>query len=130
MGASPSEIAAAIEPGSTEYGNRQELEAGLATLPSGEAGEAPAPNPAAGVAAPPVDMGSDPLSALLSGAVDPGNAGPVTQGMSVGPGAGPPGAQEDPTVVKLRKLAMQSSSPVLRALARRELLRITRTNKL
>lgn len=124
MTASPSQLISAIEPGSTDYGDRQTLEAGLAaSSPDG----APAPDPAAAAVAPPVDAGGDPLSALLSGAVNPGGSGPLTSGLSVGPGAGPMGqlGQVDPKEERLRQVATQSQSPVVRALARNELRRLT-----
>lgn len=125
----PSTLSAAIQPGSTEYGDRQTLEAGLATLP-GAGGGAPPPS-GGGPAAGGVPSMGDPLSALLSGGVDPtGGAGMLTDGLSVGPGTMPPGQQEDPLMTTLRTAAAEARSPVLRALARNELRRLTRSNKL
>lgn len=113
-----------IEPGSTEYGDRQTLEAGLAQLgPSGvtpEGGPAPA---AAGMPLP-----DDPIGALLGGSVSmPPTDGPLTAGLSVGAGPGPMSEAlpaEDPRAQKLRMVATQAASPSLRHIARRMLERL------
>lgn len=125
------DLAAGIEPGSTEYGDRQTLEAGLATLPSAPGG-APAPSAPAGGGAPPINGVTDPLGALMSGVIDPGQSGALTDGLSVGPGTPPPGQgeAEQPVKTRLREIAMNARSPVLRAIARNELRRLTRQAKL
>lgn len=126
----PSTLTSAIEPGSTEYGDRQTLEAGLATLP-GASGGAPPP-PGGGPAAGGIPTMGDPLTALLSGSVNPtgGGQGVLTDGLSVGPGTMPPGQEENPVMSVLRTAATEARSPVLRALARNELRRLTRSDKL
>ena len=122
MTASPSQNIASIEPGSTEYGDRQKLEAGLA------AGGAPtgAPNPAAGGPAPQLDAGTDPLGAILNGSLNPGGSDELTAGLSVGPGPGPLGDTNvpDPKKVRLAQIAETARSPMLRAAARNELRRL------
>jgi len=127
MGATASDLAKGIAPGSTEYGDRQVLEDGLGDAiidqPTG------APNPAAGAPPLPVDSTGDPMAALLSGQLNP-NAGqdPLTSGLSVGLGAGTPGSieQQDPVKTRLQQVAQFAKSPLVRAAARNELRRITR----
>jgi len=120
MTASPSESIAAIEPGSTEYGDRATLEAGLTEL-GGGAGVGPGGSPAPG--ATPLPATGDPLGELMGGGV-PGNPNlPLTDGLSVGPGAGP--AVEDPMLStraeRIRVIATSAESPMLRAAARAQL---------
>ncbi|MEE8374263.1 MAG: hypothetical protein V3R87_11140 [Dehalococcoidia bacterium] len=115
----------AIEPGSTESGDRATLESGLSQVLSGQEAQqqAPAPGASPGVATP-----EDPLGALLSGEVS-GDEFPSTEGLSVGPGGGP--AQEATHMMgsraeSLRAIAQEASSPMLRAAARSELRRMTK----
>ena len=117
----------AIAPGSTQYGDRQNLEAGLSQIMSGAGGGsagAPTTTPA-----PRVPGSSNPLAALASGVVSGNPNSPVTAGMSVGPGPGP-AVGMDPMMGdranRLRALATQAASPALRALARAELRRMVR----
>ena len=114
----------AIAPGSTAYGDRQSLEAGLASAMGGGGGGGPAGGGPTSVAPPQEDA----LGAMLSGAVGTGSA-PFTDGLSFGPGAGPPQAQ-DPMLGdranRLRLIATQAASPQLRAIARAELRRMAR----
>ena len=126
------DLASGIEAGSTEYGDRQVLEAGLATLPSGTQGGAPAPVGApAGGGSGPLAGPVDPLGALATGTINPNEQGLLTDGLSVGPGTMPPGTgADDPVKVRLREIATEARSPVLRALARNELRRLTRQAKL
>ena len=122
---SRSDTAAAITPGSLEYGDRQKLVAGLQSVGTG--GQPAAPNPAAGTLPPPVDGANDPLAALLGGQINPqGTDNPLTSGLSVGPGNGPDGVQnlQDPRKVRLQQIATKASSPMLRAAARLELRRL------
>ena len=115
----------AIEPGSTESGNRQVLESGLSQVLSGQEAQQgqSAPGGPPGVAIP-----ESPLGALLSGEVE-GDQFPSTEGLSVGAGGGP--AQEA-TIMQgtrangLRQIANEASSPMLRAAARAELRRMTK----
>lgn len=120
MAVSASQLAGAIEPGSTEYGDRQVLESGLATAVPGNTG---AGNPAVANVPPPVDAGGDPLSALLNGAVKAPQTEALTDGLSVG-GGYTPGDSPDPYVERVRQVATQSKSPVVRAIARNELRRL------
>ena len=126
MPATAGDLANSIEPGSTEYGDRQVLEQGLAAAVPGNAG---GPDPAAAAPPAPVDGLGDPLGALLGGSVDPQGGGAITDGLSVGPGTGPGGVsqQQDPRLTRLQQLAQHAKSPLLRASARNELRRLTGT---
>lgn len=119
---------AAIAPGSTEYGDRQKLEGSLSAIVGQGGGGAPAPGGGGGAPGPIVP--EDALGALMGGQVSPGGDMPLTDGLSVGPGAGPAAQQEDPLLGdranRLRMIASEAASPQLRALARSELKRMTR----
>ncbi len=122
---SADELRRSIEPGSTEYGDRQELEAGLS---SAVQPGAPAQSPQASAQT----AAGNPLAALLGGDINPNQAEdlPTTAGLSVGPGPGPYGADtEDPRMVKLRQAATTARSPELRQIARNELRRLVREGK-
>jgi hypothetical protein len=115
---------AAIAPGSTEYGQRGNLEAGLASVLGQGGGGAPG-GPEGGAPLPPAQ---NPIESLLGGGIGAANL-PITDGLSVGQGAGPV-EQADPMLGdranRLRMIASQAASPQLRALARSELRRMTR----
>lgn len=114
-----------IEPGSVPYGERQGLEDGLrAAAPAG--GEAPVDRGASVPAPPPVDSAGDPLAALINGAVSSPRSGPLTAGLSVGPGAGRGGqiTTMTPEQSRLHQVAAQAKNPILRQMARNELRRI------
>ena len=68
----------------------------------------------------------------MNGSIAPPQEGVLTDGLSVGPGTQPQGAveTEQPLMQTLRQVAVQARSPVLRALARDELRRLTRQAKL
>lgn len=122
MAASPDEMRRSIDVGSLPFGTRQAFEQGL-----GEVGSAVptqgAVRPAAAQAGG-LQMPSNPLDPLLAGELDTGHD-PLTSGLSVGPGPGPTSLGDipisDSSVDRLRILAMNASSPVLRNLARRAL---------
>jgi hypothetical protein len=121
-----SDLVAGIQPGSLPHGNRAKLEEGLKSV-------VPAPSPTdpggIGGAAPPPDAAGDPLAALLSGEINPGQgSAPLTDGLSVGPGVGPngPTPSVSPEMARLQQIAMQAKSPLLRQMARNELRRIVR----
>ncbi len=122
----PGEVAKAIEPGSTEQGDRAALEQGLQQVSGGAAsapGQAP---PAAGG----LNIPEDPIGGLLSGQVNGNPDLPITDGLSVGPGAGADTGL-DPSMqtsraAKVRDLAMNASTPAIRAAARNELRRMLR----
>jgi len=122
--ATASQLQASIEPGSTEFGDRARLEQGLAAV-SG-AGQPAQGRP--GVGAPPqggLPDSGDPISALLAG--KGASDLPVTEGMSVGPGGGPMGAEPDLDLVqKLEALAVGARTPALRVAARQSLRRLRR----
>ena len=120
MPANASDISAAIPAGTFAQGDRQDFSANLQTALGGQGGGA---QPGGGPAPPPVDNVQDPMAALLSGELDPGGEGPLTDGLSVGPGLGVDGfePQLDPRRVRLMQIATQSTSVVLRASARVEL---------
>ncbi len=117
----------AIEPGSTESGDRATLEAGLSEV-LGQGGGGPAAPAPAGPGN--VTIPEDPLGALLSGEVS-GNADlPSTDGLSVGPGTGAPG-QVAPSMMNsraemLRDMAQNAETPALRQASRNELRRMLR----
>lgn len=127
MAAGSSLTGKAIAPGSTEYGQRQNLESGLAQVMSaGAGGQAGAPTT---TPAPRVPSSSNPLAALAGGLLSGNPNEPVTAGMSVGPGDGP-AMTMDPMLGdranRLRAIATQAASPTLRAMARSELRRMVR----
>ena len=112
----------AIEPGSIPYGERQTLESNLpAALSQAESAAGPVVGAGAGAPVP-----SDPLQALLSGEVSGGDL-PVTDGLSVGPGASPvpqAGPMQSPRAERIRQLATQATNPRVRTAARMELRRM------
>ncbi len=119
------DAAKAIEPGSTESGDRQTLEAGLAQLSGGGGAPAPTGPPEGGG----LTVPENPLGALTSGEVPGDEEGFVTDGLSVGAGTGPAGAPDvmmGDRATRLRQLATEASSPQVRAAARSELRRMTR----
>lgn len=115
-----------IEPGSTEYGDRQGLEANLQQVIGGAA---PVGGPQQVAGGTPIPTPEDPIGALIGGDIDPGVAGPVTDGLSVGPGNSP-GNPMDPLQTdraqRLRLLATQASTPAVRSTARRMLRQMSR----
>lgn len=120
MPATPSDISAAIPAGTFAQGDRQDFTANLQTALGGQGGSSQA---AGGQVPPPVDSVQDPMAALISGDLNPGEAGTLTDGLSVGPGAGVDGfePQLDPRRVRLTDISTQSNSLVLRSMARAEL---------
>lgn len=120
---SASDIASTIEPGSLEYGDRQAVAGRLQeTIPDLQGGASPS-GPAPGAPAP--GAAQDPLARLLGGKYS--SDLPPTDGLSVGPGAGPPstgqGIASSPMIEKLRLIATQANSPLLRQYARQALRR-------
>lgn len=117
MAASPTQLRENIDPGSIPQGQRQVLEQNLGAL------SAPpmAPAVAAPAAAGTLQLPRNPLDPLLGGDL-PVNPEEVTTGLSVGPGAGPNQLDlPDAGVERLRMVANQARSPVLRELARQAL---------
>ena len=124
MPATASDLSAGIAPGSLPHGSRGDLEAGLA---SAIGTSAPSVDGAAGAVDPPVDSVDDPIAALLNGDITPGGGGgPITEGLSVGSGAGPAGQVSgvSPEQARLQQIAMQAKHPLIRQMARNELRRI------
>ena len=119
MAASPSDVARSIEPGSTESGERGPLAADIQSNLQGLAGAGPSLGPEA---TSPDIGGIDPIQKLLDGET---SDLPVTDGMDVGPGAGPgtglDAVKQSPRVQKLRMIALGAKSPVLRQFARNAL---------
>jgi len=104
------EISRSIEPGSTEYGDRQVLQDRMAQISAQTGGQAPPPATPAPA-----------MSKLASGGV---SELPVTDGMSVGPGAGPATAAnpaESPLIERYRLIATTARNPQLRQLARKQI---------
>lgn len=128
MAAGAERTRAAIAPGSTEYGERASLEAAIGQAGAGGGGPA-APIAGGGGAASALPSPTDPLGALLSGSISPEEK-PLTDGLSFGPGAGPTRG-DDPLLSdyaqRLRTLATEAASPMLRAAARTRLRRMSRT---
>lgn len=125
MAASASDLQAGIQPDSTEYGDRQTLEAGIgAAVGAGGA----AGGGGAASAAPPLDSSRDPMAALISGDLNPKAEGvALTDGLSVGPGDSPTLSATDTQHAKLLQLAQHAPSPLVRAAARAELrVRVSR----
>ena len=93
---------------------------------SGQGGPPSAAPAGAGVA----PGATDPLGMLLGGALGPGSGEPVTAGLSVGPGPGPTTAPAvpDDIVERLRLVAQNAKTPMLRSMARAALLRRTKSN--
>lgn len=119
MAATNEDLRQNVDPGSMPYGMRQAFEASLGNLGAGA-------NPATALPAGDEELGipSNPLDPLLSGDIPTGSS-PLTSGLSVGPG---PGAMDlglapivDSRVDRLRIMAMNAASPVLRQMARRAL---------
>ncbi len=111
---SADEISRSIEPGSLESGNRQVVSDRISQIVGPGAQSQPSqPGAASGRAQD--RLGAGPVSEL-----------PVTDGLSVGPGAAPantPQIAQSPRVDQLRIVAKNARSPRLRALAR-DLLRV------
>ena len=117
--ATPDQIIKSIEPGSIPSGQRGQLEQNIGQLPSSGPSQAAQPAPGGGI-----PSSSDPLGALTSGAVNPGDANvPLTDGISVGPGDGGAGDVPDDQQQRLSLLAHGSRSPAIRSAARLALLR-------
>ncbi len=116
----------AIEPGSTEQGDRAVLQDGLSQVLGGAGGD-PAATPGTGGG--PLTIPEDPIGALLSGEVA-GDELPSTDGLSVGPGAQPPDSivpqMQNSRADLLRDLAQNAETPALRTVARNELRRMVR----
>jgi len=131
--AAPSKVAAAIQPDSTQYGERDNLVAGLNQVMQG------APQGAGGM---PMTMGPsiapspmDPLGQLM-GEFSPEDFGnsddPVTAGLSYGPGSGPVETGAPPISdlqSKLMAIAQYAKTPHLRMQARMALRRLVRNKE-
>lgn len=128
------QMSASLAPGSIEYGKRQEMESMLGGIMAGRQGQAPAVGglaPPAGAAS----SGDGLMDMLTSGEVAPYPDQPLTDGLSVGPGAGPPselgpGAVPSQMEDRLRLVAMNAKTPHLRAMARMALRREVRRRML
>jgi hypothetical protein len=126
MTVSGDQMGRALEPGSIEYGKKEQLVQQLGQLGGG--GRRP-PGPARPQAGVPAGGGGDDdfFSLLAGGEVAPPEGMPVTDGLSVGPGAGPavPAATSVPSAMedRLRLVALNARSPMLRAMARNALRR-------
>ena len=122
---SPSAAAKGIEAGSTEFGDRQTLEANLVDAVGGGG----APGVSATQGGPGVTVPEEPLGALIGGEVRGSQDGSITDGLSVGAGTGVAGAPDQmlgDRATRLRQLALQGSNPFVRAAARQELRRMTK----
>lgn len=110
-------ITRAIEPGSLPYGDRKKLGETLKQTGGGGGGGGGVPQPG-----PTASSGGipNPVQRLLDGGYS--SDLPVTDGLAQGPGAGParrPSAMaENPRIGKLRMIALEAKSPLLRYYAR------------
>lgn len=108
-----------IEPGSISYGNRQQVEG---MLPAAQGtGPAPGQTPVPGLGGDPLALPGSPEDMLLGGDFPSDPNIPATDGMSVGPGSGPPleeGDQPSSYAQRLRVIATNAKTPQLRAQAR------------
>ena len=106
------DISDTIEPGSTEYGDRQVLEDQMRQIQQQPATRRPST---------PGAVTSRAQDRLATGPV---SEKPVTSGLSVGPGSGPvveAGPEESPLMEKYRIIATEARNPYLRHLARNAL---------
>jgi hypothetical protein len=121
MAATKDQMRRSIDVGSLPFGQRQAFESSL-----GEVGAATPAPVGARQPTPGNDLGipGNPLDPMLAGDVSP-SQDPLTSGLSVGPGPGPVGSGvapiSDDSVERLRIVAMNAASPVLRNMARRAL---------
>lgn len=125
--ASADEIARSIEPGSTEYGDREVLAGQLQDALGGGAAAPAGPSVGPG---PAPSATTDPMAKLLGGGHKTDL--PTTSGLSVGPGAGPVASQgvaTSPRIDQLRAIATGAKSPYLRQLARDALRRELKRNR-
>ncbi len=106
-----SDIADSIEPGSLEYGDRQVV-ADRIQAASSQRNAASAPG--AATAATQGRLAAGPVSDL-----------PITDGLSVGPGAGADVKKSAPGEDQLRMIALNARNPLLRKIARDALVAIT-----
>lgn len=120
---SADDIARTIEPGSLEQGDRQAVASQLQQAIPSLQGQGSPSGPAPGAPAP--GAPTDPMARLLNGGY--GSDLPVTDGLSVGPGAGPSSAAQgiasSPLIERLRLVATEAKSPLLRQQARQALRR-------
>lgn len=128
--ATADQMGAAISPGSIEYGQRGEVESMLGNVMRARQQQSGAPV-AGGLPGPSAAGGSpdELLDMLVGGRVKPLPNLPLTDGLSVGPGAGrmqetasTPSSMED----RLRLIAVNAKTPQLRAMARMALRSETR----
>lgn len=111
---------------SMDYGQKGQFMDALQGPGSGSATGGAGPAAGAPAVAPGPD---DPLGLMLGGAIPPSGQ-PLTEGLSVGPGAGPvqTPAVTDDIVERLRMVAMHAKTPTLRAMARAALHRRIKSN--
>lgn len=110
------EVSDTIEPGSLEYGDRQVVADRMSQIQA-QNGPAP-PSVAPGPSSPALGNARDKLGQ------GPVSDKPVTAGLSVGPGGGPPQVIDPsmgPEAEKLRLIATNARNPYLRHLARNSL---------
>ncbi len=118
-----------IEPGSIPQGQRGPLVENLGELAGG--GGAQAAQPAGGGPGTGMPSAGNPLGALISGEVNPGDQNtPLTDGISVGPGQGGASDVPDSQQQRLALLAQGSRSPQIRSAARLALLRYDQEKRL
>ncbi len=116
-----------IAPGSTEFGERQNLEADIQSIMGGGGEQMPPVTPAISSQ----DPFSGPESAL-AGTDGFSSDLPITAGLSVGPGAGPTqsfGNLPIPTMQVLQDMALNAKTPQVRQMALLALRRIVREGR-
>jgi hypothetical protein len=126
MSATKRQMRDSIAPGSTDYGDRGNMESGIARS---RQMRRMSPAMSGAMKRPTNQMRSlsPAMSALLKGKGASGT--PITQGLSVGPGDGPPVPTND-TADRLRAVAQYARTPVVRNMARRALLRMARQGEI
>ncbi len=123
MAATADDLRRNIEPGSIPFGQRQGLEQNL-----GQLGQSASPAAVRSPMDAELGIPSNPLDSLLGGDI-PVDSDEVTAGLSVGPGPGPGQGPPDSRTERLRMVAAQARSPLLRELARRALASTVRTRR-
>lgn len=126
MAVTGDQMGAAIAPGSIEYGKKEQLVKSLGSMMAGSHRPAGAATPAPPAGLQGGDAPDDLLGMLSSGEMPPSEV-PLTDGLSVGPGAGPvaPGISSIPSAMedRLRLVALHAKTPMMRAMARNALRR-------
>lgn len=125
MAATTDQLRKSIDPGSIPQGRRAGLEQALGQIGGGGQMAPRAATAAQGS----LGVPSSPLDPLTGQELPPGE-GELTAGLSVGPGPGPQADESpDSRMERLRLIALNAQSPVLREAARRSLRSTVRSRR-